>query len=262
VGPILGGVLSTVSHSFPFWCAGILAAVNSILAYFFLPETHKKRDPHAAISFNPLLPLARAAVNKNLRPLFFTWLFFAVSMSASQSVFALYGQHAYSFSSFTTGLIFAATGVFAVLNQTLLLKRVWLKYFSESQLEVIMTIILGVSFFLLGLDILALFCVGLPLFATGQSVQRVVITSEITGRTDPLMKGEALGILTSLMAASMVVGPMIGGALFEIHDSYPFFFAGALMIISLIIALRYRRSPDFRSRLAAIPGGSGPDSPH
>ena len=262
VGPILGGVLSTVSHSFPFWCAGGLAAVNSILAYFFLPETHKRRDPRAAISFNPMLPLARAAVNKDLRPLFLTWLFFAVSMSASQSVFALYGQHAYNFSSFTTGLIFAATGVFAVLNQTLLLKSVWLKYFTESQLEVIMTIILGVSFFLLGFNILALFYVGLPLFATGQSIQRVVITSEITGRTDPLMKGEALGILTSLMAASMVVGPMIGGALFEIHDSYPFFFAGALMIISLIIALRYRRSPDYQSRLAAVPSGSGTDSPH
>jgi MFS family permease len=182
-------------------------------------------------------------------------------MSASQSVFALYCQHAYNFSSFTTGLTFAATGVFAVINQTLLLRSVWLKYFTESQLEVIMTIILGVSFFLLGFDILALFYVGLPLFATGQSIQRVVITSEITGRTDPLMKGEALGILTSLMAASMVVGPMIGGALFEIHDSYPFFLAGALMIISLIIALRYRRSPDYQRRSTAVPSGSGTESP-
>ncbi len=252
VGPVLGGVLSTVSQSFPFWCAGMLATLNAILAYFFLPETHKRRDGNAAISFNPLVPLARAAVNRKLRPLFLTWLFFAVAMSASQSVFALYGQHAFDFSSFTTGLIFAATGVFAVLNQTVLLQKVWLKYFTESQLEVVMIVILGISFFLLGSDILALFFVALPLFATGQSVQRVVITSEITGKTDPLMKGEALGILTSIMAASMVVGPIVGGALFEIRDGYPFFLAGALMIFSLMIALQYRKSIEYRSNLSVV----------
>lgn len=252
IGPLLGGVLSTVSQSFPFWCAGGLATVNALLAYFFLPETHKRRDLKSAISFNPMLPLARAATNKKLRPLFLTWLFFAIALSASQSVFALYGQHAYNFDSFTTGAIFAATGVFAVLNQTILLRGVWLKYFSESQLEVLMIIFLGLSFVLLGSDILVLFYIGLPLFATGQSVQRVVITSEVTGKTDPLMKGEALGIMTSLMAASMVVAPVIGGALFEIHDGYPFFLSAALMLISLIIAIRYRSSPDFHGHVSVV----------
>jgi MFS family permease len=252
IGPVLGGVLSTVSHSFPFWCAGTLATINAILAYFFLPETHKRRDPNAAISFNPLVPLARAAINKRLRPLFLSWLFFAVALSASQSVLALYGQHAHNFDSFTMGLIFAATGVFAVLNQTVLLRQVWLKYFNESQLEVMMTIILGVSFVLLGSDLLVLFYIALPLFATGQSVQRVVITSEVTGKTDPLMKGEALGILTSIMAASMVVGPIVGGALFEIHDGYPFFLAAVLMLFSFIVALQYRRSPDFHGHVRIV----------
>jgi MFS transporter, DHA1 family, tetracycline resistance protein len=252
IGPVLGGVLSTVSQSFPFWCAGILAAINALLAYFFLPETHKRRDPNAAISFNPLLPLARAAINKKLRPLFLSWLFFAVAMSASQSVFALYLQHAHSFDSFQTGLVFAATGVFAVLNQTVLLRGLWFKHFSESRLEILMIIILGASFLLMGSDILTLFYIGLPLFATGQSVQRVVVTSEITGKTDPLMKGEALGILTSIMAASMIVGPIVGGALFEIHDGYPFFLAGLLMLFSLIVALQYRRSPDFHGHTPVV----------
>lgn len=260
VGPVLGGALSTVSHAFPFWCAGILATINAMLAYFLLPETHKRRDPNAVISFNPIQPLARAAINKKLRPLFMSWLFFAIAISATQSVFALYGEHAYNFDSFEMGLIFAATGVFAVLNQTVLLRRLWLKYLNESQLEVIMTIILGVSFILLGSDLLVPFYIAIPLFATGQSVQRVVITSEVTGKTDPLRKGEALGILTSIMAASMVVGPIVGGALFEIHDGYPFFLAGLLMLFSLIIALQYRKSPDFHGHTRVVPIEQEPKS--
>jgi len=252
IGPFLGGLLSTVSHSFPFWCAGGLAALNTTLAYFFLPETHRRRDPHARISFNPLAPLARAALNKKLRPYFSSWLFFAVSISAAQSIFALYGKHAYNFDAFSTGLIFTSTGVLAALNQTLLLRRVWLKYFTEARLEIIMTIMLGVSFVLFGSDILPLFYLALPLFATAQSVQRVVITSEVTGRVDPLMKGEALGILTSLMAASMVIGPIIGGALFEIHDGYPYFFGALLMLVSLFVTLQFRKSPEEHLQPAVI----------
>ena len=242
VGPLLGGLLSTVSHAFPFWCAGILAAVNVVLTSFFLPEPHRRRDPKSRISFNPLAPLARAASDRKLRPLYLTWIIFAFAISSTQSVFALYGQHAYNFDSFTMGLIFASIGILAALNQTVLLRRVWLKFYDEERLMPVMTSLLGIGFFLFGLDILPLFFVSVPLFATGQSVQRVVITSQVTGRADPLKKGEALGILTSLMAATMVVGPLIGGALFEIHDGYPFYLAGVLMIVSLLVSRQYRRS--------------------
>ena len=242
VGPLLGGLLSTVSHAFPFWCAGILAAVNVVLTYFFLPETHRRRDPKSRISFNPLAPLARAASDRKLRPLYLTWIIFAFAISSTQSVFALYGQHAYNFDSFTMGLIFASIGILAALNQTVLLRRVWLKFYDEERLMPVMTSLLGIGFFLFGLDILPLFFVSVPLFATGQSVQRVVITSQVTGRADPLKKGEALGILTSLMAATMVAGPLVGGALFEIHDGYPFYLAGVLMIVSLLVSRQYRRS--------------------
>ncbi len=254
LGPFIGGLLSTVSHSFPFWCAGILATANVILTYFFLPETHRKRDPNAPISFNPLAPLARAAADRKIRPLYFTWIMFAVAISSTQSIFALYGQHAFNFDALTVGMIFASTGIFAALNQTLLLRLVWLRFFNKSQLELLMTGLLGVSFFLLGSDILVLFLVSLPLFATGQSVQRVAVTSDVTGRADPLKKGEALGILTSLMSASMIVGPLIGGASFEIHDGYPFFFAGLLMIVSIIVALRYRRADGEVTKDFVVPG--------
>jgi DHA1 family tetracycline resistance protein-like MFS transporter len=241
VGPLLGGLLSTVSHSFPFWCTGVLATANAVLTYILLPETHKRRDTAAMIVFNPLTLLARAAADRNLRPLYLTWILFGFALSTTQSVFALYGQHSFNFDSFITGVMFASTGIFAALNQTVLLHRVWLKYFSEQRLSILMTVMLAVCFFLFGLEILSLFFVALPLFATGQSVQRVVLTSQVTGRADPLKKGEALGILTSLVSATMVAGSMIGGALFEVHNGYPFIFACILMLVSLLLSFTAAR---------------------
>ena len=243
LGPFLGGLLSTVSHAFPFWFAGILASANTLLAYFFLPETHQHRDPLAKLSFNPLTPLARAAVSANLHGLFLSWILFALSIAASQSVFALYGQHAFGFDAFTTGLVFALTGIFAVINQGVLLKRLWLPYFTEEWLEVLMIAMLGASFLLMGSRIVSLFILALPFFATSQSVLRVVLTSQVAGKTDPLMKGEAIGILSSLMSACMIVGPILSGALFEMHDSLPYLVTSLVMAVSLLIALRHRRRP-------------------
>jgi MFS family permease len=242
-GPFLGGILSTVSHSFPFWCAGILATINTILTYFLLIETHHRRNLQSVLTFNPLTPLARAAMNVTLRRLFVSWILFAVAISCSQAVFALYGQHAFGFDAFTTGLVFAFIGIFAVLNQALILRRVWLRYFTDERLEIIMIGTLAASFLLMALRTTSLFILALPLFATGQSVLRVVLTSEVAGRADPLMKGEAIGILTSLMSAAMIVGSVVSGALFELYDSLPYYLATALMVISLTIALSIQRHP-------------------
>lgn len=251
VGPMLGGLLSTVSHAFPFWVAGGLALVNTLLAYFFLPETHQRRDPHAIISFNPISPLVRAALNTNLRPLFLTWILFALAFMASQSIFSLYAQHAFGFDAFLTGVLFSLIGVITALNQTVLLNRVWLKYFNDAKLELLMIIILLASFVALGTRLLPLFYVGFPLLATGQAVLRVVITSQVAGRADPHMKGEALGILTSLMAAAMVVAPVLSGALFEVYDALPFAMSALLMASALWIAINFRRRAFLARRATA-----------
>lgn len=233
LGPLLGGLLSTVSHSFPFWIAGALATVNTILAFFFLPETHTNRDPGIPISFNPLAPLARAARNMELRPFFISWILFGVSFMASQSVFSLYAEAAFGFSAFTTGLLFSGVGAFTALNQAVLLKSLWLKYFDEPSLEFLMTIALGCGLLLMALKTLILFYIALALMASAQSVLRVVITSRVAGIAPPHMKGEILGIMTSLMAASMVLAPVIAGSLYEVNITFPFFLGALLMTMSI-----------------------------
>ena len=51
VGPLLGGVLSQISLSLPFWFVGGLAAFNVVLAFFNLPETNKNKNKDKRISF-------------------------------------------------------------------------------------------------------------------------------------------------------------------------------------------------------------------
>lgn len=236
VGPVIGGLLSNISHAFPFWFAGGLALINSISAYFFLPETHHQRDAVQKINFNPLKPLMRAAADKKLRPYYITFLLFALSFVTYQSVFALYSNAVFGFTAFTTGVLFTCGGVVLTLNQTVLLKRVWQKYFSNSILEIGGIVLLGIGLLLLAFKSLTLFLIGLVFNSLAQSILRVVITSEVAGHTEQRSRGETIGILGAIMSAAMVVGPVISGAAYEMNLIYPYLIGAGYMLVAFLIA--------------------------
>jgi MFS transporter, DHA1 family, tetracycline resistance protein len=240
LGPLIGGVLSNVSHAFPFWIAGALAATNAVMAYFFLPETHHHREPHKPMNFNPFAPLIRAAKDTKLRPLYFTWSFFAFSIVTSQSVFGLFVKDVFGMNAFQTGMLFTAVGLVIVLNQGLLLPKFWTKKFSDSKLEILMLAVLALASLLVSFQILLLFYVSLFFSGTGQAVLRVVITGQAAAAADPTRKGETIGILSALMSAYMVVAPVVSGYLYEAHHSAPYVVSTMLLLLGIYFAVRFK----------------------
>jgi MFS family permease len=254
LGPIIGGALATISHATPFWFAGGLATINAITAYFYLPETNKRKNTETRLNLNPLVPLQRAIRDFELRPLFVTWMMFGLANVTSQTVFSLFVSKNFGFSAFVTGLTFTGMGVVVAINQGVLLKRFWLKRFSEGALEKIMlgALIIGVTLFVT--RSLYLFIVATLFIGTGQSVLRVVLTSQVAGSADPQSKGEKLGMLSSLMSMCMVIGPIISGPLFEINDTFPYYLAGVYLVFGLMMAIRHDRN----AALASGKTASGP----
>jgi MFS transporter, DHA1 family, tetracycline resistance protein len=241
LGPLIGGALSKVSHSFPFWIAGGLATANAVSAFFFLPETHHKRDAHRPMSFNPLVPLMRAAQDKNMRPLYFTWSFFAFAIVTSQSVFGLFVKDVFGFSAFQTGMMFTMVGVIVVINQGFLLKKFWLEKFSESRLEILMLVVLAISSLMVSTEFLPLFYLSFLGSGTGQAVLRVVLTSQAAAAADPAKKGETMGILSALMSAYMVMAPVLSGYIYEIHHSGPYVLSSLLLLLGVYFALLFKK---------------------
>ncbi len=238
LGPLVGGVLSNVSHSFPFLFAGILASINAVIAFFFFPETNKRMNRDQPLSFNPLRPLALAAKNVSLRPLFITWSIFAFAFVTSQSVFGLFTKDVFGMSAFQTGLAFTLVGVVMVVNQGLLLKKFWTARFSDYQIEVMMLAILAAALVLISSELMPLFYLGMIALGTGQANLRVVITTQVTRASDPKRKGEAIGILAALMSAYMVAAPIVSGMLYEFHHQLPYAVSAAALLAGVFIAVR------------------------
>ena len=232
VGPLIGGLLSTYSASTPFWFATGLALIDVIVAYFFLDETNRVSKKDTKLEWNPFLPLKRAALNRILLPSFFAWFFFIMATSGIQATFALYLQSAFNIQAFGAGMMLALMGVIIALNQIVALKHFWLKYFAEPSIEFWMVLITGIGYFIMGGRLIMFFMIGLIITAFGQSVLRAVMTSQIVGNAPKEIRGEIIGITSSIMSVSMTIAPIIAGALFIYKDSMPFTLSGIYMIIA------------------------------
>ena len=245
IGPLFGGLLSSISIHFPFWTVAFLATFNLILAYFNLPETHHRRDLTKKIELNPLAPIARAFRNPKLLPGFIAFFLFGIAVAGQQSIFTLYLDKIFHYGSFTAGLFMTGVGVVISLNQGLLLKRFWLKYFKEKNLELIMLLVFAVGFFLLSTSLLGIFIIGVVLITFGQSVLRVVMTSQMVA-SGGQSHGEVLGVLTSVMSVSMIIGPMGAGWLFGYFPHLPFIISGFIILIVFALSCyNYRKLTKF-----------------
>lgn len=236
VGPAIGVILSAISPALPFWFVGVLAMLNAIGAYFFLSETHNNREAmQKRIPINPLTPLINAVRDEKLRGRYLSWFLFGVAFAGMQSIFALFTKSVFGFSAVATGYLFTGMGVVLVINQTFALKKIWLKYFKEVDLEIWFFVVMSLGFVFADLKILPLFAIGIFLTTLGQSTLRVVMSSGIAGAAGQMRRGEVMGVMASIMSASMIVGPLLAGALFEKNVQLPFLMNIILLIVAFLI---------------------------
>ena len=238
LGPFLGGMLSTISPSFPFWFVGYLALANFILAYFFLPETNKNLHSEKHIHWNPLTPIVLGFKEIKLRKLYVTWFMFNSIAIGTNSIFALYLLKAFNFGAYQSGLFFTGVGIVIAFNQGFALKKFWLKYFNEKKLIILMLSIFTIGFLLMAYPSLWFFIAGLTCAAFGQSILRVAITSEVLGESDERERGQATGVLSAIANGANIVAPLIAGYAFEVHEMLPYVVAAIASVFTLIYISR------------------------
>jgi len=240
VGPLLGGLLSHISPTFPFWFSGILAIINALLVYFLLPETNQHINKNLPLTANPLSPLLKASKNKKLLPSYVAWLLFMFGVAGMQGIFALYTNQHFGWGALTNGIVFSGMGIIIALNQGLGLKHFWLKHWREPQLELWLLLASALGFLVLEIPILFFFLIGLLMNTFTQGVLRVVMTSQVAGASSPHERGETLGVLSSLSYVGMAIGPAIAGIVFDMHPHLPFIISSLYLTIAFIIVWRHR----------------------
>ncbi len=239
IGPAIGGLLGHISPTLPFWVVGIMATMNFILGYFYLPETNNNRKEHK-ISFNPFTPIKKALQDKKLLPFYTVWLVFSIGISIQMAIGALYMSSMFGFTALTIGGLMAAQGLIIIFNQAWALKKFWLSRFNEITLVLISSFFLGLGSFIIAIPNIFIFIIGTLVATFMHPIFRTIMTSEMIGLAPVNEKGEILGIMASIMSLGMIIGPAISGPLYGKIIYAPYIASAIIFAIGFLI-LYYKR---------------------
>lgn len=252
IGPLIGGVLGDIGVRVPFYAAGALTLANWLYGWFILPESLKpeNRRPINWKRANPFGAFAELAQRPRVFGLAVCAFLSFVAHQVYPSVWVLYTEFRYGWSSLWNGVSLALVGVCAAVMQGFLTGRViarigdWRTTF-------------------LGLGVTALAYVAYGLASEGWMIYGIIIIGSIGGLAGPAVQGlisnsvgddeqgAVQGAVTSLESVAGIVGPLITTSLFSHFISVesghripgaPFFSSGIIALIALAAAWFARRS--------------------
>lgn len=254
-GPLIGGVMSRISYSAPFYFSAGLAVINAALVYLILPESlsreHRAR-PHEEASMFEVFRHGRGAM---FAIVLGTYFFLIVGFSIMTTLFALFTEKRFGYDAQANGYMFGFVGIVSVIVQGGLIGRL-IKLFGEVALARTGMILTTVSLALLpmasNLAFLLLVSAGL---SAGSGFASPPLSGLASQMVEASWQGRALGVLQSAGSTARLLGPLLGGWLLTFDMSKPIaqygstpFLAGAfLCFIGAIFAFCFKKPAEDRS---------------
>lgn len=260
LGPALGGVLSNLSgvvhvglfernpYALPCFASAALAGLNLVAAAFFLPESlprHLRGAPSSRAS--RMQQITRGLSDPRMRMLVLVYFLFMLGFTMMEATLTLFiekriGARDHAQLVRRVGYLFGFIGIIQVALQGGLVGRL-ARVFGERKL-----LIAGCGITAVALGALpaasswgAIYGCAFGL-ACGHGLSQPSVASLISRAASAETQGGALGVSQSAASLARVIGPALGGALFQqVTPGAPYLVAAALSMGALICAGPGRR---------------------
>jgi DHA1 family tetracycline resistance protein-like MFS transporter len=235
-GPAIGSLGALAGPRVPFYLAAGLASVNTVVAWFRLPETRPAPAPASPASPPPAEMGWRAAVSPN-GALLLVAFSAMVAFSGFEATFALFGQRHLGLGIGSAAAVFTGVGAVIVAVQGGLVHPVVRRFGDMATLGG------GLALNMVGLAVLAAarsWVVAAPallLLTVGQGLIQTTMAATLAGRVDAARRGRALGVQQSASSLARIVGPAAGGALLGARASGAAYVLGAVVTAAALAGL-------------------------
>lgn len=249
IGPAIGGLLGDMGPQYPFIVAAGLNLLNFLFGFFILPESLPE-SARRKIDWNKINPLSSLRQVFHLPDLFAlvcVYFLFQMAGQTHPSIWTLYTETRYGWSTSQVGLSLAAVGVLTAIAQGWLTGLVVPKF---GEKKVIFYSCLGffVAFALFGLATQGWMMYVILAFSAIFWCSQPALQALITKSTPSEQQGELQGSLVSLASLSAILNPIIVTQLFAYFNSHPtfpipgapYFFAALVSLLAWVILFRHR----------------------
>lgn len=245
-GPAVGGTLSTISITTPFWFGSVLALAGTILGVVFLPETNppeKITASTASTSFS-ITRLWQALWQPQVGILLLVSLIITTATNGFFIGFQAHTVDVLMLSTFEIGTLFTVYGFVNVLVQGFALKHIIGTFKSQRTLiKVVLVLSCTAMFSLILANTYITFLIGIIIFALTSTPLLPILTGMISIRTREEDQGGILGINQAYASLGQIFGPMLAGLALTYSTDYVFILTSMLLLIALISAQNIYPSP-------------------
>ncbi len=236
VGPGVGGFLAEYGPRIPFFSAAGLAIFAGVLSITVLPEPERNQDSIQEKGQKP-------GFKRIFTPMYFiSFMVILISqfgLSAFESLFSLFTNHKFGFTPKDIAIMITGGGIVGAIAQIALFDRLT-KWIGEIRLIRYSLILSTILVFMMTIvdSYFMILLVTVTVFL-GFDLMRPAVTtylSKIAGNE----QGFVGGMNSMFTSFGNVIGPIIGGILFDIDLNYPFYFATVLLASGVGLTIAWK----------------------
>lgn len=233
VGPGIGGVLAEYGLKVPLLVSAVVGLLAFIVSYFTLSESQAEKVVQAADA--PKSSMVKDIVLSVKKPFFIPLvitLIMSFGLMAYETVVGLYVTDEFSATTQEIAFMITATGLVGVIMQLFVVDKIvnWIGELNVLKLFLSITA-LGFLCSIVATSFSMFFGISLLIFLATSILRPVLTTfiSKLAGNE----QGFAMGMNNAYMSIGNIAGPLMAGALYDVHILYPFI-AGLLILIVTI----------------------------
>ncbi|MGW8250327.1 MAG: MFS transporter [Anaerolineales bacterium] len=244
LGPALGGFLAGETLSTPFFIAAGLSVLSLLLAWIFLPESLpegdrlKPGDKEGILDIRLWLQTVRSPIGI----LFLLTFISTCGLMIFANVFGLYALERFQYGPQEVGVMMMVLGLVTAVAQGALAGPLTRHWGDEAVIKGGL-LASGVGFGLMLLaDSYLTILLATAFFGLTIALQVPALTS-LTSKRAAVPQGVAMGLSNSFISLGRIVGPLLGGIVFDINSLLPYLSGAAIMGVGFLVSLVTLKGP-------------------
>jgi DHA1 family multidrug resistance protein-like MFS transporter len=250
LGPALGGLLAGESLSIPFFIAAGMSILALLLAWFFLPESLPKGNRQKPVKNEGILDIRSwmGTIRSPIGILFVLTFISTCGLMIFASIFGLYTLERFGFDPQDVGVMMMVLGLVTAIAQGVLAGPLTKRWGDEVVIKGgLLATALGFGLMMLAKNYFTIM-LATAFIGLATALQIPVLTS-LTSKNAKVPQGVAMGLSNSFISLGRVIGPLIGGYIFDINIFLPFLSGSVVMCIGFLVSLIGFRGAEKKSVL-------------
>ncbi|OBR63795.1 multidrug transporter [Paenibacillus oryzae] len=250
IGPGIGGYIAEFGIRVPFYAAAVAGIVAMLITAFLLPETPALQQQENSASRTagvkqPVPSLLRQLASSYREPYFISLIVVLIAsfgLANFETVFGLFVDHKFGFTPKDIAFIITFGSIAGAVVQLTIFGWIINRFGEKNVITV--SLFSAALFVLLGLLVHTFWLIVAVTFALFLAIDilRPAIGTQMSKFANQ-QQGYVAGLNSAFTSLGNIIGPIIGGFLFDQNLNFPYMMAGLILALGFVMSFKSQKVP-------------------